>query len=238
MLFSEKPEGIDWIRAKLAQKITFQIAFLYQVCYSSFDTSIISKIERALKQMEQVLTQVSGKSKHTSLESTMRGWEGTASKHYFQSLALALPDTYRFDTRNRRPAKDIFNCILNYLYGMLYAQVEGALIKAGIDPAIGIWHTDEYNKPVLSYDFIEPYRVWADAIAFRLCHRYAITPKETISHDGGLWLAGAGKKIVIQTFNDYLDEVIPYQNRRRSRLTNIQLDAHEFAQMLLKYKAP
>jgi CRISP-associated protein Cas1 len=238
ILFSQTSEGMDWIRAKLAQKISFQIAFLYQIRYCQAEKEQITKIERALKQMEQVLNQVKTKKNTTSsLDSTMRGWEGTVSKHYFQSISLALPTLYRFDTRNRRPAKDIFNCVLNYLYGMLYAQVEGALIKAGIDPSIGIWHTDEYNKPVLSYDFIEPYRVWADVIAFRLCQGYAINSKETIPHEGGIWLAGIGKKLVIQTFNDYLEEVIPYQNRQRSRRTHIQLDAHEFAQMLLKYKS-
>jgi CRISPR-associated protein Cas1 len=52
---------------------------------------------------------------------------------------------------------------------MLYGHCESALIHAGLDPFIGIMHRDEYNRPVLVYDFIEQFRHWADYVVCHLC---------------------------------------------------------------------
>ncbi|GAB4411988.1 MAG: hypothetical protein OHK0053_38540 [Microscillaceae bacterium] len=235
--FAPSRAAMEWVRDWVLLKIKTQTAFLYQVSYGppegpSPDTQkalkAMERIQRQLLRQKVVMPQVFGAS--------LRGWEGTASRHYFENLSQALPPLYRFEARSRRPARDYFNCALNYLYGVLYASVESALLKAGLDPAIGIWHADEYNKPVLSFDFIEPYRVWADQIAFRLCQQYALGPADVVAHQEGLWLAGSGKRTVIQAFNDFLDEVVPWQGRRRSRLTHIQLDAHAFAQKILKWE--
>lgn len=238
MRYSQSSAGLEWVKNRLLLKISMQLAYLYQVAYSQVQEEAMNRIKKSLGEIEKISEKIK-KHQHQpgqNLAATMRGWEGTASKHYFRGISLALPEMYRFETRSRRPAKDIFNCALNYLYGILYAAVEGALIKAGIDPSIGIWHADEYNKPVLSYDFIEPYRVWADAIAFRLCHSFSLGLADTQALKDGIWLAGSGKKILATSFNEYMEEVVPFNQRRRSRFTHIQLDAHEFAQILLNFK--
>ena len=63
---------------------------------------------------------------------------------------------------------DIVNALLNYGYGILYGRIEGALIKSGIDPYIGVLHRDDYNRPVLVYDVIELYRIWVDYVVYSL----------------------------------------------------------------------
>ncbi|MFO7558792.1 MAG: CRISPR-associated endonuclease Cas1 [Desulfobacterales bacterium] len=57
-----------------------------------------------------------------------------------------MPEKYQFSGRSRRPAKDPFNAVLNYCYGMLYSRVEKACILSGLDPFVGFLHTDNYNK--------------------------------------------------------------------------------------------
>jgi CRISPR-associated protein Cas1 len=47
---------------------------------------------------------------------------------------------------------------LNYGYGVLYAQVERALVLAGLDPYAGFTHADRPGKPSLTLDVIEPFR--------------------------------------------------------------------------------
>ena len=83
-------------------------------------------------------------------------------------------EKWKFENRNFKPALDRFNCVLNYLYGMLYAQVELALVKVGVDPSLGIMHVDRYNRPTMVYDFIEPYRQWADQVAMDLAIEDAV----------------------------------------------------------------
>jgi len=75
-----------------------------------------------------------------------------------------IPEKYAFEARSRNPAKDPFNCMLNYSYGILYSSVEKACIIAGLDPYIGIMHTDNYNKKALVYDMVEMYRGYMDEI--------------------------------------------------------------------------
>ena len=48
---------------------------------------------------------------------------------------------------------------------MLYAVVEGGLFASGLDPHLGILHADEYNKPTLAFDMIEPFRPMDRSIA-------------------------------------------------------------------------
>jgi CRISPR-associated protein Cas1 len=168
------------------------------------------------------------------LKSKLRGWEGAAGRTYFQALGQVVPEAYRFAKRSRRPSADMANCCLNYLYGMLYGQVELALIKAGIDPYIGVFHRDEYNRPVLVYDFIEKYRVWAEAVLLKLCFRKMLDPSMFSQRKGGLWLETEGKRITILAMNDFLNEVIQLNGKRRSRLVHLQEDAHGFAKIILE----
>ena len=55
---------------------------------------------------------------------------------------------------------------------------------------------------------------------------------EFFDTDTGGWLLNLdGKRILIQSFNDYLEEVINLNNLERSRNTHIELNAQELASM-------
>ena len=60
--------------------------------------------------------------------------------------------------REHRGARDVVNCSLNYGYGILYAQVESAILLAGLDPYAGFLHVDRPGKPSLVLDLIEEFR--------------------------------------------------------------------------------
>jgi len=166
---------------------------------------------------------------------SLRGWEGAASKTYFEVIAALMPEKYKFNGRSQHPATDVFNCLLNYAYGILYGRIEGALIKAGIDPYVGVFHRDDYNRPVLVFDIIEIYRVWADYVVINLCMQQAVTPEcYSIRPDGSFWLENLGRRIVIQSMNDYLNEIIMLNGLERTRLTHIELYAHQLAKTFEK----
>ena len=132
---------------------------------------------------------------------------------------------------------DIVNALLNYGYGLLYGKIEGALIKAGIDPYVGVLHRDDYNRPVLVYDVIELYRVWVDYVVYSLVLQGVITDDYySVREDGSYWLEGLGRRILIQSINDYLDEVITQKGISRSRMVQLQLYAQALAQKFKKYE--
>jgi CRISPR-associated protein Cas1 len=84
--------------------------------------------------------------------------EGRAAKRYWNALARVLPEQYGWPGRQGRGAKDSVNAALNYGYGILYGQVERALVLAGLDPYGGFIHTDRPGKPSLVFDLIEEFR--------------------------------------------------------------------------------
>jgi CRISPR-associated protein Cas1 len=119
---------------------------------------------------------------------------------------------------------------------MLYNHVERGLIKAGIDPYVGIMHRNEYNRPVLVYDMIEQYRVWADFVVINLCMQKVMFP-DFFDVENNVWLLNEnGKRILIQSINDYMNEIVERNGKQRSRITHIELDAQNFASKLKKWK--
>lgn len=235
--FTLSEKAVDWIKDIVIQKLDNQIALLLAVVpddiqYKDLLNKTLVRIEDYKKKIKKLDGQFVSDIAHT-----LRGWEGAASKLYFECISAVLPDNYKFEQRSQHPATDIFNCLLNYAYGILYGRIEGALIKAGIDPYIGVFHRDDYNRPVLVFDVIEIFRVWADFVVIHLCMQQAINDDAfSIKPDGSFWLENLGKRILIQSVNDYFDELVMMNGLSRSRLVHIDLYAQRLAQLFLNIK--
>ena len=233
--FSFSTEAIRWIKEVICQKIENQQALL--LTFESSDSMIQNHVQKSIRRLEDYRTKVSTINGEviSDIASTLRGWEGLSSKIYFETLNLFLPEQYRFEKRSQHPATDVANAFLNYGYGVLYGKVEGALIKAGIDPYIGVLHRDDYNRPVLVYDVIELYRVWVDYVVFTLLTQNVITDEfYSVQSDGSYWLESLGRRVLIQSLNDYLEETIEVNGNSRSRAYQIFLYAQKLAQQFKK----
>jgi CRISPR-associated protein Cas1 len=77
---------------------------------------------------------------------------------YWDAVKHVLPEAYGWKGREGRGAKDPLNSALNYGYGILYGQIERALVLAGLDPYAGFTHADRPGKPSLTLDAIEEFR--------------------------------------------------------------------------------
>ncbi|MCH7402129.1 CRISPR-associated endonuclease Cas1 [Belliella kenyensis] len=225
--------SLPWVKELIYQKLDSQVALLLtlhpeedQQQLFNFFKSSINSIEDYKKKVKDVEGEFI-----SDVAPTIRGWEGAAGKRYFQSIAKLMPASFSFDARDRQPAKDPFNALLNYAYGILYGKIEGALIKAGIDPYVGVFHRDDYNRPALVYDIIERYRTWMDYVVIQLCLAEAF-PLEAFDQekpDTALLLGPLAKRILIQSVNDYLGEIILLNGKSLSRISHIDDDMHKLA---------
>jgi CRISPR-associated protein Cas1 len=234
--FAATKSAPTWIKGMLIRKIENQLTIIKVINEWVPDSS--DATELAASKIAKYLKKLKHFSVSDSFEAyaSFRGLEGSCSKVYFGIINSTIPERYRFDRRSKHPARDMFNCLLNYAYGMLYGKAESALIKAGIDPFLGIMHRDEYNRPVLTYDFIEVFRFWADYVVCHLCYQEVIYQDFFDITNDNFWLNTSGKRILIQTFNDYLYEVVSLENLTRSRLTHIELEAQRLASMLKRFQ--
>lgn len=235
LAFSNSKAAAQWVRSLLVRKIDNMTALL--LILVTPDRSNERQIHNTIADLEKYKEKVLSEPGDTVAEiaSSLRGYEGAASKKYFQCISENLPPQYRFEGRSQHPAFDMFNSLLNYAYGILYGKCESALIRAGIDPYVGILHRDEYNRPVLVYDFIEQFRVWADYTVIHLCMQQVIFSDFFDVENGAWYLNSSGKRILIQSFNDYLDEVTVIGGLERSRNTHIDLAAQNLATMLKNF---
>ncbi|GHT29239.1 CRISPR-associated protein Cas1 [Bacteroidia bacterium] len=235
LLFVRSEDAVKWIIGVIAGKIENQQALLWTFAASSPDsTGVIDKTVKRLETYRLKIKELKGE-QVSDIASQLRGWEGIVSRIYFEQMNKFLPERYRFEQRTQHPATDPVNAMLNYGYGILYGKIEGALIRAGIDPYIGILHRDEYNRPVLVYDVIEKYRIWVDYVVFMLAKQNIIGEEYySLQADGSCWLEGLGRRVLIQSLNDYLVEVIKLQGLERARNTHIDLFAQSLAQEFKK----
>src|SRR2546430_17586504 len=60
--------------------------------------------------------------------------EGRAAQRYWGIVKDVLSPTIQWPGRETRGARDLFNALLNYGYGVLYAQVDQARLLAGLEP--------------------------------------------------------------------------------------------------------
>jgi CRISPR-associated protein Cas1 len=93
-----------------------------------------------------------------AIREALMGIEGRFGARYWQALAPLIPVELAWPGRETRGASDPFNQVLNYGYGVLYKQVEYALVLAGLDPYAGLLHADRPGKPSLVLDLIEEFR--------------------------------------------------------------------------------
>lgn len=222
-------EKAKWVAALLRYKIDQQIHLL-DLCDCIY-TATGLPLGKAIADLEKVKAKIVAEKCESNdpWADKWRGYEGTASRIYFAHLSGLLPEEYRFQKRSR-PATDRFNAMLNYCYGILYSKVEGALLKAGLDPYIGIFHRDEYNRPSLVYDVIERFRAWADYTVLHLCMQQVMhLDFFQMTEQGYLGMDEHAKRILVRAFFDYLEEVVELDSLERSRLVHIDLYCQQLA---------
>lgn len=241
--FSRAGEGTAWIGRVLATKIKAQMAHL-EFCAVQH-TALEADLDITLRMLANLANRLSDWTVPTDWNETIRqktaesfrGQEGTASRLYFDTLGTLLEGVVDFEGRGKRPAYDPFNALLNYLYGMLYTQVHLALLKNGIDPYIGVLHTDRYGgAPVMTFDFIEPYRPWADRVAMSLIVELVKDDQHFMPDEEGhgLWLSRSGKGMVIDAMLKFMGGTDLFHGKQTKRSVQIDLDARSFAAELMR----
>ena len=164
--------AVDWIKNVLLKKIENQQALM--LLFNNNDNPNVST-EKNIARLEDYRNKIRALDGDivNDIAPMLRGWEGQASRIYFSTINSFLPEQFRFENRTQHPALDVANAFLNYGYGILYGRIEGALIKAGIDPYIGILHSSTiYNSSCLG---LRHYR--NVSYLGRLCRLHASCPE-------------------------------------------------------------
>jgi CRISPR-associated protein Cas1 len=168
-----------------------------------------------------------------------RGVEGQAAALYFGVFGRCLrnPD-FSFTTRTRRPPRDPVNAMLSFGYTLLGTIMESAVLRAGLDPMIGVFHAPEYGRPSLALDLIEEFRpVVVDTLVLRVINRREVAREDFEElHDEAelaavgeeeegdpppaderaVWLGPSGRKVFFRAWGRRLRETHFYPIRQQT----------------------
>jgi CRISP-associated protein Cas1 len=154
--------------------------------------------------------------------------EGRASKRYWRVVGMLIPAELGWPGRETRGARDPFNAALNYGYGVLYAQVERALVLAGLDPYGGFLHADRPGKPSLVLDAIEEFR---QAVVDRAVIAYVNKGSALEQGEDGL-LTEQTRRRLAEKVRERLESGELYEGKRQALRITLQSQARHAATYL------
>ena len=182
-------------------------------------TEVVAGIEAKRAENERVTAE-----RIDDVRATLMGIEGAAGRLYWSAVRLLLGDRVPFETREHRGAVDQVNSALNYGYGILYTQVWGALMNAGLEPFAGFLHVDRPGKPSLVLDLIEEFRQpIVDRAVIAL-----ITKGAKLEIREGM-LTEESRRAVAQAVLERLEGEAGFRGRRYRLKSIIQLQARNLA---------
>lgn len=224
--------GVEMVKGWIGHKMQNQLDLLKRLKHNRQDDQFIEQ------KMDEIAKMISELETVTGLIDKRRNWilgiEGMASRAYFQAISHVLPEEWKFPERSRHPAHDGFNATLNYGYGVLYSMVERGCILSGLDPYVGVLHTDDYNKLSFVFDLIEIFRTHVDEVVLFLFTKRKMHPSHFEEFHGGVGLSKDGKGIFMTDLQAHFDKEIPYHGRNMQIRNTILAECHAIANHLIK----
>ncbi|MFN3763695.1 MAG: CRISPR-associated endonuclease Cas1 [Anaerolineae bacterium] len=220
--------GVELAVAFARGKITNQAGFLrYAARYREEAAPEVGRLlkeeaERVLDGLEE-LRRLRGETVE-EVRGQILAIEGRAAQRYWDALKAVVPESYGWPGRQTRGAQDPVNAALNYGYGILYGQVERALVLAGLDPYGGFIHADRPGKPSLVFDLIEEFRI---VVVDRTVVGMVTKGVKLEMEDGRL--TEAARRTVAEKVLERLDAAERYEKRRQPLRVILQSQARHIA---------
>lgn len=158
------------------------------------DNNRPGRLQDEIVQLEGYLEQARGAVDLSSL----RGFEGAATRCYFDAWGRFLPDEFPFQRRSVRPPHNPVNAYISFGSVLVYNELVSLLHRRGLDPAIGLLHSTENGRFALALDLEEPFRpALVEAFALRLFSHRMLGAEHFEAHGQGCYLNPAGRRVFL-----------------------------------------
>ena len=174
---------------------------------------------RAVKSALKAIKRAGQEASRADQISQLLGYEGQAAKAYFEALGelVTAGEVMKPSGRSRRPPRDRFNALLSFLYGQLYRDVLSAVMRVGLEPALGVLHTPRSAAPPLALDLMEIFRVpVVDMAVLGAINRKTFNEDEDFCiSTAKVWLSEQGRKKALAVYErrkheEYKHPVLDY----------------------------
>jgi CRISP-associated protein Cas1 len=223
--------GLEFARTVVVGKITNQERLLryfgkYLKKAEPDRFQLVEQVAKALKAQRVKAAAVQGNNIDETRD-TLMGIEGAAGRLYWDGVRQIIGQRIEFFGREHRGATDAVNSLLNYGYGILYSQVWGAVLNAGLEPFAGFLHVDRPGKPSLVLDLVEEFR---QPVVDRAVIAHLNRGEEVKLVQG--MLEPETRKALVARVMERLQATETYQGKRYQVRSIIQMQARRLASFL------
>ncbi len=138
------------------------------------------------------------------------GLEGSAAAVYWNHFGDMLKvQGLRFPGRKKHPPPDPINAVLSFGYVLLTNALQSLLDGMGFDPFLGFFHEEDYGRPSLALDLVEPFRApVVDRFAVRLFNLGILKSESFRSDsDGGFRLKQEALRVFFKHWEQHLTKM-------------------------------
>ena len=150
---------------------------------------------------------------HADSSDSLRGIEGECAARYFSvfdELILQQKEDFSFDRRSRRPPLDPVNAMLSFGYSLMTGLCTSALEAAGLDPYVGVFHTERPGRCSLALDLVEEFRApFVDRFVLTLINKRLVSASDfVIKEDGAVLLKDESRKLFLSQWQKKKSETV------------------------------
>jgi CRISPR-associated endonuclease Cas1 len=191
VLATTGPVSPSDVRLRRAQSLAHETGIAIKIAHELISQKLIAQ-ERVLKEFfkessaRQVVLDARRSVLRASTNEEILRWEARGAHSYWNAMrelpvifnkadSLKIPEHWkRFGSRvspltnSPRLAVNPASAILNYLYAVLESESRLALAILGLDPGVGVLHSDLRSRDSLACDLMEPIRPKVDALLLNL----------------------------------------------------------------------
>ena len=217
-----------FIRGKLNNQLNL-IKYFHKY-HKSRMSSLCDVYERVIPKLKKCIDDVKTYAGVDEYREKVMGLEAYGAELYWSYVReLISDDNVSFEKRERKGAEDLFNCMLNYGYALLYPRVLRALLTRRLNPTCGVLHLEQAGKPTLVYDVIELFRAQAvDRVVISLVQK-----GEHLSCKDGKLTDGT-KKLLIKNVFERLNRYEKYRGVEMRLSDIIEAQVKEIAEHIDK----
>lgn len=183
------PTGLEVARILIAAKVAGQrdVLHIHQIGDAELDGYVeLAEAATTLRELSAVEAQAAARYFNT--------WSNRVEVRFARNHLDRVPEHWRrFVTRTSlihsgpgaRDAADPLNALLNYAYALAETECTIALRAVGLDPGLGVMHTDQRARDSLALDLIEPLRPIADDLLLQLLSRRVFAADDFVEDGRG-----------------------------------------------------
>jgi CRISPR-associated protein Cas1 len=169
--------------------------------------------------------------------------EGHLTDRYFsQVFQLIAKDIRTSNNRSTYRAYDALNNNFNFVYTLLKWKVHSALVRAKLEPFLGFLHSEQYGKPSLTCDVMEPFRSLADDFLIGYSKNirkkdFVLKPEKYVRNKAGKreYLNDSKTRGMRNAFYGYLEKKIEIPRIKHGNCQSIETLIAEECLLLAKF---